>query len=160
MKQRVCDAAAVDVLRETDNPAVMWGDEGLLHLIAERMGWEHECTRTSDRVLNALSKTPGRLMPGYTTTGNNRRVRIFHLPTMDQIFCVVGIIDAYGDIESITLYPGNPRISDPHETFFGLHGMRWRVYSADTDEIIWYKEPTQEESLRVKEHVRYIFTGR
>ena len=32
---RVCDAA-VEVLRETGNPACMWGDEGLLHLIAER----------------------------------------------------------------------------------------------------------------------------
>lgn len=79
MRQRVCDAA-VDVLRETGNPAVMWGDEGLLHLIAERMGWKHECTKTSDRVLNALSKTPGELISKYTRTGSGRRVRIFHLP--------------------------------------------------------------------------------
>lgn len=79
MKQRVCDAA-VEVLQETGNPAVMWGDEGLLHLIAERMGWKHECTKTSDRVLNALSKTPGELIPKCTTTGSGRYVRIFHLP--------------------------------------------------------------------------------
>lgn len=77
---RVCDAA-IEVLRETDNPAVMWGDEGLLHLIAERLGWKHNTWKTSDRVLNALSKTPGRLIPGKTYIGNGRRiVRIFRLP--------------------------------------------------------------------------------
>lgn len=76
---RVCDAA-IQVLRETDNAAVMWGDEGLLHMIAERLGWKHECTKTSDRVLAALGKTPGALVPGYTRCFNNRLVRIFRLP--------------------------------------------------------------------------------
>ncbi len=79
---RACDAA-VQVLRETDNPAVMCGDEGLLHLIAERLGWEHEGPRTSARVLNALSKTPGDLVFGYTQVcfgPRRRRVRIFRLP--------------------------------------------------------------------------------
>lgn len=61
MKKRVCDAA-VEILKETDNPAVMFGDEGLLHLIAERMGWPHRAWHTSNRVLRALSKTPGPLI--------------------------------------------------------------------------------------------------
>jgi hypothetical protein len=76
---RVCDAA-VAVLRETNNHAVMWGDEGLLHLIADRLGWKHECTRTSDRVLVALRKTPGELVKGLTRAGNGRVVSIFRLP--------------------------------------------------------------------------------
>lgn len=77
---RTCDAA-VAVLRETDNPAVMWGDEGLLHMIAARAGLE-TCGRawkTSDRVLANLSRQPGELVAGHTTTGAGRVVRIFWL---------------------------------------------------------------------------------
>jgi hypothetical protein len=81
---RLCDAA-IAVLRETDNPAVMFGDEGLLHQIAERAGaksrgraWE-----TSAAVLAALSKTPGELVPGHVRDGRGRRVRIFRLPTQE-----------------------------------------------------------------------------
>jgi len=75
---RVCDAA-VEVLRETDNPAVMFGDEGLLHLIAERLGWPHECTKTSDRVMAALARTPGELVKRKTKI-HGRWVNIFRLP--------------------------------------------------------------------------------
>ena len=78
---RVCDAA-VAVLRETDNPGVMWGDEGLLHLIAERLGWEHRAWETSDRVLRALSKTPGTLIKSRTLL-SGRWVLIFRLPEGD-----------------------------------------------------------------------------
>lgn len=78
-RKRVCDAA-VEVLHETDNPAVMWGDEGLCHLIAERMGWEHNGPITSDRVLNALAKTPGPLVKGLTRC-HSRNVRIFAIPS-------------------------------------------------------------------------------
>jgi hypothetical protein len=79
-RRRICDAAA-EVLRETDNPAVMWGDSRLLHLIAERAGLPHEAWDTEDRVLNALSKTPGELVPGKTYLGHTMRlVRIFRLP--------------------------------------------------------------------------------
>lgn len=76
---RCCDAA-VEILRETDNPAVMWGDEGLLHMIAERLGWPHECTRTSDRVLAALSRTPGPLEKRQTLL-HGHWVNIFRLPS-------------------------------------------------------------------------------
>lgn len=57
---RACDAA-VEVLRELGEPGVMYGDEGLCHAIAERLGWEHEGPRTSRRLLAALARTPGRL---------------------------------------------------------------------------------------------------
>jgi hypothetical protein len=79
--------AAVAVLRETDNPAVMWGDCGLLDLIAERAGMERDSSKwmggipdRHTRVLNALSRRPGDLVPSFTLTGRGRRVRVFWLP--------------------------------------------------------------------------------
>ena len=80
---RICDAAE-QILIETDNPAVMLGDNGLIDLIAERAGKlrdkEHPFDRHT-RILNALSKQPGNLVPGYSLYGNsNRRIRIFRLP--------------------------------------------------------------------------------
>jgi len=75
-----CWEAAIEVLRETNNPAVMWGDEGLLHLIAEKLGWEHKAWETSDRVMAALNKTPGKLVKGKTHLINGRIVSIFRLP--------------------------------------------------------------------------------
>lgn len=82
MRRRCCDAAA-EVLWETGNPAVMCGDKGLLHLIAERMGWEHKAWKTSDRVLRVLAKTPGPLVKRYTRVRigpSERRVLCFWLP--------------------------------------------------------------------------------
>lgn len=79
---RTCDAT-IEVLRETDNPAVMWGDEGLLHMIAERAGLrcQGRAWETSDAVLNNLSRRPGLLVPRYTKCGlRQSRVRIFYLP--------------------------------------------------------------------------------
>jgi hypothetical protein len=61
---RACDAA-IQVLIESNNPAVMYGDEWLCHQIAARLGWDHEGPRTSRRLLQALSRTPGRLVKGY-----------------------------------------------------------------------------------------------
>ena len=77
---RVCDAA-VAVLRETGNLAVMWGDEGLLHEIADKLGWEHDAWRTSDRVLRALAKTPGPLEKRRTLCYGHW-VLIFRLPNV------------------------------------------------------------------------------
>lgn len=79
MKKRICDAAA-EVLRETNNPAVMAGDVGLLHMIAERAGLGHNGPATEQQVLNALGKTPGELVPRRTRGFRNRLVRIFRLP--------------------------------------------------------------------------------
>lgn len=80
---RACDAT-IEHLRETDNPAVMWGDTGLIHAIADRLGWEHHAWKTEKRLLDALSKTPGDLVPGYTVVRipgvGMRDVRIFRLP--------------------------------------------------------------------------------
>lgn len=76
---RICDAA-VAVLRETSNPAVMSGDSGLLHMIAERAGRPHRGFLTEKLVLDALTKQPGELLALYTCDGRNRSVRIFRLP--------------------------------------------------------------------------------
>lgn len=72
--------AAIEVFKETDNAGVMWGDEGLLHAIAEKMGWEHRAWHTSKRVLDALSRNPGPLVKRYIQIGRGRRVRDFSLP--------------------------------------------------------------------------------
>jgi len=81
---RVCDAA-VAVLRETGNPAVMYGDSGLLDQIAERANQKgHEAAHPTlrwKRVLDALTKQPGELVPGLTATPDDRyRMRVFWLP--------------------------------------------------------------------------------
>lgn len=79
-KRRVCDAA-VEVLRETNNPAVMWGDGYLLHLISERAGRESDGYKTEQRVLSALNRTPGELKKWKTACGwRGRWVSIFYLP--------------------------------------------------------------------------------
>jgi hypothetical protein len=77
---RVCDAAVL-VLRETDNPAVMWGDSGLLHLIADRAGIRsrQRSWQTETAVLNALSKQAGELVSTHTLGPYGRTVRIFYL---------------------------------------------------------------------------------
>ena len=72
--------AAFDVLLETNNPAVMWGDTRLLHLIANRMGWPAMAWETEDRVMAALNRSPGRLVKGKTQLPNGRIVSIFRLP--------------------------------------------------------------------------------
>jgi hypothetical protein len=61
---RACDAALA-ILLETRNPSVMYGDEGLCHEIAKRLGWDHEGPWTTRRVLAALSRTPGELVKSY-----------------------------------------------------------------------------------------------
>ena len=77
---RVCDAA-VEVLTETRNPAVMWGDNGLLDLIGYRAGLKPGKRFYADQVLSALRKQPGKLIPGKTMHPYlNRWVSIFKLP--------------------------------------------------------------------------------
>jgi hypothetical protein len=58
----------------------MFGDEGLCHLIAAKLGWKHEAWKTSERVLAALARTPGELVKKKTRTGGGRLVNIFRLP--------------------------------------------------------------------------------
>ncbi len=78
---RTCDAA-VAVLRETNNPAVMWGDEGLCHEIANRAQLRScgRAMKTSDCVLANLARCHDGLVAGLTTCHGRRRVRIFWLP--------------------------------------------------------------------------------
>ena len=80
--KRLCDHA-IDVLRQTGNPAVMFGDSGLLHLIADAAGMPHNAWHTERRVLSALAKTPGELVKRYTMNPvrhGRQDVLIFYLP--------------------------------------------------------------------------------
>jgi hypothetical protein len=72
--------AAIIVLRRTDNPAVMSGDNGLCHRIADELGWEHDGPATPLRVLAALHQTPGDLVKRYTRGKRNRLCVRFMLP--------------------------------------------------------------------------------
>jgi len=80
---RICDAAK-QILIETDNPAVSLEDTGLIGLIAKRAGKLRDKEYPSDRhvrIINALSKQPGNLVPNFTLqAGTNRRIRLFRLP--------------------------------------------------------------------------------
>jgi len=71
--------AAVIVLRRTNNPAVCYGDSGLLHSIADEMGWPHEGHFTEKRVLDAIDRhNDGQLVKRYYRL--RRLARIFYLP--------------------------------------------------------------------------------
>jgi hypothetical protein len=50
-------------------------DSGLLHMIADRAGRPHNGFRTEKLILDALSKQPGELVPGYTRAFTCRRQR-------------------------------------------------------------------------------------
>ena len=82
---RICDAA-VEVLRETDNPAVMFEDCCLIDLIAKRAERiiEGELPNSRHiRIINALDRQPGILIPGKSCLRNGNRdywVRSFKLP--------------------------------------------------------------------------------
>jgi hypothetical protein len=79
-KRLLACEAAVQILRETQNAAVMYGDATLLHLIAKRAGLKAAGRDTERRVLKLLSMSPGILVPKKTRLGNGRLVRIFRLP--------------------------------------------------------------------------------
>lgn len=84
MRKRICDCA-LEVLRETDNPAVGYGDAGLLHAIAERAGIGHNAWKTEARILNALSKTPGPLVLKHFRTRWGQHARVFYLPAQKSL---------------------------------------------------------------------------
>lgn len=50
--------AAIIVLQRTQNDAVMWGDNVLLHQIAEEMGWPDESFKTPRRCWRHSGTTP------------------------------------------------------------------------------------------------------
>ena len=93
---RACDAA-MQVLLESDNPAVMYGDDWLCHQIAARLGWEHEGPATTRRVLRALSKTPGRLTKNHVrlmprnSRSQGRAVLHFELPKAEYDYMMASL---------------------------------------------------------------------
>lgn len=81
--------AAVLVLKDTKNDAVMAGDGTLLHQIAIKAGRMKEGEPywlVEKRVLDALSHDPGKLLPGKTIEAHGRKVRIFRMPVLGDDF--------------------------------------------------------------------------
>lgn len=74
--------AAIMVLLDTGNPSVMWGDSGLLHAIADRLGRPHNAWATEARILSALSRAPGILRKRYAAGLRGRAVLAFDLPAL------------------------------------------------------------------------------
>lgn len=70
-------------MREHGHESVMWGDNTILHDIAEAAGLPHQSAKTMRRVLNALDRSP-EFVKLYVnirmTTAGNRLVRCFYLP--------------------------------------------------------------------------------
>lgn len=50
-------SVAANLLRETGNPAIGWGDAGLLHDVAEQLGMKHEGHKTEGLVLNRIDRS-------------------------------------------------------------------------------------------------------
>lgn len=73
-------ALAAVILRETDNPAIGYGDSGLLHLVCGRLGWPHEGWFTEKRVLDAIDRSyKGHLIKRYFSAAKGTG-RVFYLP--------------------------------------------------------------------------------
>ena len=53
---------SVEVLRETGNPAVGWGDSGLLHMIAKRLGMPEDGPATERKVLDRIERSHSGLL--------------------------------------------------------------------------------------------------
>jgi hypothetical protein len=78
--RRPAAECAVEILRETGNPALMGGDTGLVHLIVERAGMEHRSIETQKMLLDAIDRSNrGHLIRGMVRQGKTR-TRIFWLP--------------------------------------------------------------------------------
>lgn len=76
--------AAEAILLETGNDAIMFGDVVLLHQVAHKMGWNSNGSATERRVLDAMTRSPGKFLARYTRIGNGRLVRIFRLPEISK----------------------------------------------------------------------------
>jgi hypothetical protein len=72
--------AAAKVLRATDNHAVGYGDSGLLHLIADELGWPHECWFTEKRVLDAIDRYHEGVLVKRYFRARRGLGRVFYLP--------------------------------------------------------------------------------
>ena len=73
--------AAADILREAEQPAIGWGDAGLLHAVAQRIGLAHEGPATERRVLSRIEQSyAGVLIKSCVSYPGRPRVRRYWLP--------------------------------------------------------------------------------
>lgn len=76
---RIAEAAAV-VLRETGNPSITFGDEILCHMIADKLGWDHDGPNTTRKIIKNLRVSPGELVRTPIRGHRNRPMLKFVLP--------------------------------------------------------------------------------
>jgi ribA/ribD-fused uncharacterized protein len=106
--------AAVQILKETKNNAVMFSDRPLLFAIAERAGMKVQAHYVESGVLDHLARKPGILVMGWTTVGlgpSERKVRIFRMPEENTINYFTGHADFLSNF-----YPG--RVRDEHGIWY------------------------------------------
>lgn len=85
----------------------------------------------------------------------NEQTGVAASETFNPIIWVVGIVDAFGHVESVIKRHDDYDVDITHEELFGNHGTRWRAI--DIGDVTWYGSPTQEERIRVKDHIEPIF---
>lgn len=73
--------AAFELLVATGNPAIGWGDSGLLHQVAEKLGMPHEGPLTERKVMRRIEAShQGVLVKRLLELPNGRAVRRYWLP--------------------------------------------------------------------------------
>lgn len=77
---------AASLLRETGNPAIGWGDSGLLHQVADMLGMPHEGPRSERKVLDRIERShQGVLEKRHVEVGGRYgNVRQFMLPEKSE----------------------------------------------------------------------------
>lgn len=83
--------AAIKIMEEGGHPFICARDSGLLHQIADlaKLKCARRAWRTEIGVSAALSKTPGRIVIGYTAGHLNRRMRVFCHPDSEMAKAVL-----------------------------------------------------------------------
>jgi hypothetical protein len=71
---------AAKVLTETDNSAIGYGDSGLLHMVAEQLGWPPESWLTEKRVLDAIDRHHEGVLVKRYFQARRGHARVFYLP--------------------------------------------------------------------------------
>lgn len=70
---------AAEVLRETGNPSVCFGDDGLIHAIGERCGFKPSAWKSRKTVCDAIDRSnSGELVKSFTL--GHRWMRCYTLP--------------------------------------------------------------------------------
>lgn len=86
---------AADLLKETGNPAIGWGDSGLLHMVADKLGLPSEGYATEKKILDRIERSyQGVLIKRWKSYGGGKgvgRLREYALPeVLAEVSCLDG----------------------------------------------------------------------